>query len=227
MSGPARTLGLWLACALAGTSCAEAAAPGPDARAKAAFERTKRTRATYALYSWNWIEGAGFEGGPQWSAEFHRGTLHRVETPRFRVVADCAAGTGAMIDVDSGRIESNSAIAGAACGINSNFPIRNLEWLGRTETRFGTVDRLRVVDPEDERIYAVSRAGVLVASEVFPRGKGTGSCLQSEPLAVEKTLPARDMFSEASLSRSFAAARFGAPPRAYSGDLWLGTRRCV
>ena len=70
-----------------------------------AFERTKRTRATYALYSWNWIKGDGFEGGPQWSAEFHRGTLHRVETPRFRVVADCAAGTGAMIDVDSGRIE--------------------------------------------------------------------------------------------------------------------------
>jgi hypothetical protein len=89
------------------------------------------------------------------------------------------------------------------------------------------VDMLRVVDPADERIYAVDRAGVLVASEIFPRGKVPGSCLQQEPLAIEKTMPAEDMFSKASLQQSFAAGRFAARPKTYVGDLWLGARRCV
>jgi len=223
----ARALALWLFFAVAGAACAEAAEPAPDPRAKAAFERTKRTRETYALYSWNWVKGSGFETGPHWSAEFHRGTLHRVETPHVRLVADCAAGTGTMLRVDTGQIENGAAVAGAACGINSNFPVRNLEWLGRKATRFGTLDMLRVVDHADERLYAVDQAGVLVASEIFPRDKASGSCLQQEPLAVEKALPAEDMFSEASLQKSFAADRFQSPPKAYVGDLWLGTRRCV
>ena len=223
----ARTFVLLLFSALAGAACAKASEPAPDPRAKAAFDRTKRTQETYALYSWNWVKGSGLETGPHWSAEFHRGNLHRVETPHVRLVADCAAGTGTMLQVGSGKTESNSAIAGAACGINSNFQIRNLEWLGRKATRFGPVDMLRVVDPEDERIYAVDQTGVLVASEIFPRDKGSGSCLQQEPLAVETTLPAADMFSAESLRNSFAAARFRSPPKAYAGDLWLGTRRCV
>jgi hypothetical protein len=220
-------LALLLIYAVAGAPVGEGARPAPDPRAKAAFERTKRTRETYALYSWNWVKGSGFETGPHWSAEFHRGNLHRVETPHVRVVADCAAGTGTMFEVASNRTESGAAAAGAACGINSNFPIRDLEWLGRKETRFGPLDMLRLLDPADERIYAVDQAGVLVASEIFPRNKGSGSCLQQEPLAVEKALPAEDMFSEESLRKSFAAARFRSPPETYAGDLWLGTRRCV
>ena len=223
----ARPLALLLLCTLAGAACAKAAETKPDPRARAAFDRTKRTQATYALYSWNWVKGAGFEPGPHWSAEFHRGNLHRVETPHVRLVADCAAGTGTMLQVESGKTQSNSAIAGAACGINSNFPIRDLEWLGRKATRFGPVDMLRVLDPADERIYAVDRAGVLVASEIFPRDRAAGSCLQQEPLAVETALPAEDMFSADSLRKSFAAPKFQSKPMAYVGDLWLGTRRCV
>ena len=223
--GPA--LALWLLAAAAAAPGGEEAEPAGDPRAVAAFERTKRTRETYALYAWNWVKVPGLETGPQWSAEFHRGDLHRVETPQVRVVADCAAGTGTMYEVASGRTASGGAAAAAACGINSNFPIRRLEWMGRRKTRFGPLDMLRVVDLADERIYAVDRAGVLVAAEVFPRVKGSGSCLQQEPLAVEKILPAEDMFSEASLRKSFAAARFGSPPKAYVGDLWLGRRRCV
>lgn len=218
---------LLLFCTLAGAACAKAAEPEPDPRAKAAFDRTKRTQETYALYSWNWVKGSGFESGPHWSAEFHRGDLHRVETPHVRIIADCAAGTGTMFQVDSGQTESNASLARAACGINSNFPIRNLEWLGRKTTRFGALDMLRVVDSSDERIYAVDQAGVLVASEIFPLDKGSARCLQQEPLAVEKTLPAEDMFSAASLRKSFAAPRFEAPPKAYVGDLWLGARRCL
>lgn len=219
-------LAFWVLAAAAAPG-GERADPPADPRAVAAFERTKRTRATYALYAWSWVKGSGFESGPRWSAEFHRGNLHRVETPEVRVIADCAAGTGTMFEVASGRTESGSAAAGAACGINSNFPIRALEWLGRRDTRFGPLDMLRVVDSADERIYGVDRSGVLVASEVFPLVEGSGACLQLEPLAVERQLPAKDMFSIASLAKSFAAARFRSPPKTYAGDLWLGARRCV
>jgi hypothetical protein len=223
----ARGLIFWLVCALAADASANPAKPSPDARARAVFERTKQARATYALYSWNWVKESGSEAGPRWGAEFHRGNLHRVETPNIRVIADCAAGTGTMLQVDSGETQSGSGIAGAACGINSNFQIRSLEWLGRKSTRFGPLDRLRILDPANERLYAVDRDGVLVAAEIFPRDGAGGACLQQEPLALEKTLPAEDIFSAESLRKSFAAPRFQSPPKAYSGDLWLGSRRCV
>lgn len=222
-----RLRGLSLLCAAMVAACADSAEPAPDPRALAALERTRTTRATYALYAWNWVKGSGYGTGPRWSAEFHRGHLHRVETPHVRLIADCSARTGTMLQVDSGKIESGAAIAGAACGIQSNSPVRALEWLGRKESRFGPVDMLRVTDPADERIYAVDPSGVLVASEIFPRDKAAGYCLQQEPLAVERSLPAEDMFSQESLRTSFAAARFQAPPEAYAGDLWLGARRCV
>jgi hypothetical protein len=63
-----RTFALLLLVTLGVAACAEAAEPAPDPRAKAAFDRTKRTQETYALYSWNWVKGSGLEPGPQWSA---------------------------------------------------------------------------------------------------------------------------------------------------------------
>jgi hypothetical protein len=218
---------LLLGLAASGDAGASPAEGADDARARAAFDRTKRTDATYALYSWNWVKGAGFETGPHWSAEFHRGRLHRVETPHIRVVADCAAGTGTLLNVATGRSETGPAPARAACGINSNSPIRNLEYLGRVDSRFGKLDRLRIRDAADERLYAVDDSGVLVASEIFPRDPAAGYCVQQEPLAIERSLPAQDMFSRRSLDRSFAATRFEAAPGAPVGDLWLGERRCV
>jgi hypothetical protein len=212
---------------LGASTSAAVTEPAPDPRARAVFERTKQTRATYALYAWNWVRGSGFEAGPHWSAEFHRGNLHRVETPHVRVVADCGARTGTMLHVGTNRIESGAGVAGAACGINSNFPLRNLEWLGRRSSRFGPVETLRILDLADERIYAVDETGVLVASEIFPRDPAATYCVQQEPLAIERKLPAKDMFSTKSLGRSFAAGRFLASPTAAVGDLWLGTRRCV
>jgi hypothetical protein len=210
-----------------GAGAAEPAETASDPRALAVFERTKQTRATYALYAWNWVKGPGFESGPHWSAEFHSGNAHRVETPHVRVIADCAAGTGTMLNVDKGLTESGTAVARAACGINSNFSLRNLEWVGRKSTRFGQVDIIRILDQSDERIYAVDEIGVLVASEIFPRDPAARYCVQQEPLAVERELPATDMFSAESLGRSFAAERFSTPPLAAVGDLWLGARRCV
>lgn len=224
-----RPAGLALAAAWAGAALlpACAAEPAADKRAEAVFERTKTTRATYALYSWNWVREAGGKATPRWSAEFHRGKLHRVETPHIRIVADCEAMQGTMLDVAAGRTESRPAIARAACGINSNVELLRLEWLGRRESRFGPVDALRILDPAEERLYVVDEAGILVAAEIFPRDPAGDYCVQQEPLAVERRLPAGDMFSAASLRKSFAADRFRRVPTASSGEFWRGTRRCT
>ncbi|HYE27661.1 MAG TPA: hypothetical protein VEA61_05450 [Allosphingosinicella sp.] len=86
---------------------------------------------------------------------------------------------------------------------------------------------LRILDPADERLYAVDQARALVASEILPRDSAGDYCVPAEPVAVERTLPPNDMFSVDSLGRSFAAQRFSTRPAAATGDLWLGSRRCV
>jgi hypothetical protein len=51
----------------------------------AVVDRTKSTRATYAIYTWIRISRLGQPPHEEWSAEFNSGALHRVETPRDRV----------------------------------------------------------------------------------------------------------------------------------------------
>lgn len=50
---------------------------------------TRETRATYSVFFWNVITRPGSPAQAEWSAEFHKGALHRVETPRDRIVANC------------------------------------------------------------------------------------------------------------------------------------------
>lgn len=159
-----------------------------------------------------------------WSAEFHSGRLHRVETPDARIVADCDAQTGAGIDLSTGERFTGRHLAQVACGINTARPIVEVSWIGAGQGRFGPVDRLRIVDETVERYYVVDGAGILVGAEIYTIG-GRG-CLQSEPLAVERSLPAGDLFSPESLDRSFVSERFRRAPQGRIGDLWLSGRSC-
>lgn len=200
------------------------AAGDEAARALAVLERTKTTRATYALYLWAWMEDA--DGGlrDEWAAEFHSGARHRVETPDVRIVADCDAQTGTALVVASGERITGRQVSQVACGINTVQPILEAAALGSLASRFGAVDRLRIVDADAERFYAVDRDGILVGAEIYRlRGRG---CLQNEPLAVERTLPDGDLFSEESLERSFVAERYRRAPERRIGDLWTPGRTC-
>ena len=76
---------------LAGTACTPAD-QGERAKVEAIIARSKLTRATYAVYAWNKMQHPEQPAVEEWSAEFNSGSLHRVETPRDRVIADCAAG---------------------------------------------------------------------------------------------------------------------------------------
>ena len=194
---------------------------------RAVVERTRTTESTYALYAWNWVRDPDGSRRREWSAEFHSGTRHRVETPAVRIVADCAAHTGTALDVTSGESIEGPSVAAAACGISAHAPVRSLEWLGRRDSRFGPVDLLRLVDPENERTYAVSAEGILVAAEIFASDPQAAHCVQNEAVAVERTLPEGDFFSVESLARSVVADRYREPPEAAFADLWTRQLSCI
>jgi hypothetical protein len=202
------------------------ASAGIDPRARAAVERSRTTTATYALDAWNWVIEADGEPGPGWSAEFHLGSLHRVETRVARLVANCETRTGTLLIVATGERRTGEAVANSACGVNANPRVERLEWLGRREHRLGPVDMVRLVDPADTRTYAIDGAGVLLAGEILPRDSDALYCVQNEAVAVERTLPEGDIFSEASLARIVTPDRYLAPPVHPTGDLWTREPFC-
>lgn len=218
---------LLAAVALAPASgCAEAGGQGGSNQALAVYERTKNMNGVWSSYSWNWMRRDG-RPHQDWAAEFHRDTLHRVETSEWRIIADCAAQTGVMVNVATGERLDGPRIAGAACGIQSNSPILSMELLGNRLGRHGAADVLKIVDPENERFYGVDPNGVLVASEIFARVGDNPFCLQSEAVAVEPGLPEEDIFTEASLARSVVPERFRSSPGEPTRNLWLSGRRCI
>lgn len=198
----------------------------PDPRAQAAIERSRETASVYALYGWNWVRDEDGGARQDWSAEFHRGRLHRVETPEVRVVADCAGRTGIAIDLRTGETSSGADVAAAACGVSAHQDVLAAKWVGRRESRFGAVDMIELADSRDKRTYAIDDRGVLVAAEIFPSDGGRLYCVQNEAVAVESRLPEDDIFTEDSLSRSVVAERYRSAPATPSADLWLTPFSC-
>lgn len=212
---------------LLAASLAQAEAPlaeEANQRALPVLERTKTTHAIYSLFSWLWLEDAEGQGRNDWGAEFHSGARHRVETPEVRIVADCDAQTGTALDISTGERFTGRRFAQVACGIDTTRPMREVTWLGSGPSRFGTVERLRILSDSEERFYAVDQDGILLGAEIYTVG-GRG-CLQSEPLAVERSLPEGDLFSVESLSRSFVPDRYRRAPSRRVGDLWTPGRFC-
>ena len=87
-----------------------------DQRAQTAVDRSRTPTANYSVFTWN--EAITLDRGQvsEWSAEFHRGKLHRVETPLNRLIADCGKQTGTWLDVTTGKRVTSERVAKAACG---------------------------------------------------------------------------------------------------------------
>lgn len=175
--------------------------------------RTHTTRATYAVYYWNRITPARGEASEEWSAEFNRGNWHRVETPRDRMIADCAAMKGIDLSLETGQIVSGPAVAKAACGINANRPIRTSEYLGRLDGKLGEFDRVRLTDAGDVRTYDVSSDGVILGVTYANVDKPENVTLTMASTGLDHALPDGDMFSPESLGRSVVPERFKAAPK--------------
>jgi hypothetical protein len=102
-----------------------------------------------------------------------------------------------------------------------------MEWLERTDSRFGPLDKIRITDAADVRLYAVNAQGVIVSSDQFPRTASLRYCVLTRAVAVADQLPEDDIFSEASLERSVVPPRFRSPVEEDQSDLQLSSRRCT
>lgn len=188
-------------------------APDDTARAKEVITRSKTTRATYAVYTWTVIRLKGADPVEEWSAEFNSGKLHRVETPRDRVAADCQRKTAAHYSLTDGTTKSGATIANTACGIAYDDAIRQVAWLGKHPSPWGEVDRVRLWGAGLIRTYDVTKAGVIVSSTFAPEDNPGKAMLEMRTVALEKRLPKGAIFTRASLARSVVPVKFTLPPQ--------------
>ncbi|PVM84075.1 hypothetical protein DDF62_24060 [Caulobacter radicis] len=194
-------------------ACAPPAKPASDPRVDAVIERSRTTRATYAVYAWVRVERPNEGAMEEWSTEFHSGDKHRVETPADRVVADCATGTGKTLTIATGEILAGPEYARAACGVNSNRPILEKAYVGSRGTPTGRVDRIRLTDAGLIRIYDIDQNGVIVGTTFKLRHENNRTVLSMLKVVVEGDLPATDIFDHASLQRSVVPDRYKVAPK--------------
>ena len=180
-----------------------------EAGAAEVIDLTRQTSATYSVYTWNTIPRFGDDPIEEWAAEFHDGRYHRVETPRDRVVADCAAMTGTHRNLATGEVMRSPEIAKSACGVAANATIVSAREEAAGTGRFGAVWRIVVRDPRNERTYEVAANGAIVAATIKLHD-GT-LLLESRAFALLGDVPP-SIFSEASLRRSAVAAQYRRPP---------------
>ncbi len=193
--------------------------PPPDLASRAEIEkvaqiisRTKTVSTTYAVYFWNHGRSPSLASADEWSAEFHSGSLHRVETPRDRVVANCAEGTGAYLNLASGLVSKGPGVAAAACGINTNRQFIAVKWMGRVQSFSIPADRIQLTDSSNIRTYDVSDDGVILASVYALRDPQKSTELETFAVSLSAVLPDKSMFDEASLQKSFVPEQFKKPP---------------
>ena len=204
-----KRVALWLLVAVLAGSAGNAATSAIDPEAAQLIKFTRQTKATYSAFSWNVITQPDGDLIEEWAAEFHSGSLHRVETPRERVIADCAAMTGTYLDLASGEIVSGERIAKIACGIADHLGIASAKMLPAANGRYGPVRRLAVEDGSTVRTYSIDARGLIVAEQIaLPDGHVS---LVMQVVAVKKTVSPR-IFTVASLQRSAVPARYKVKP---------------
>jgi hypothetical protein len=186
-------------------NCSPAAVP-MESKVAQLIEKTRTTTAAYSVVTWNKITVDGKAPVEEWAAEFHLGSLHRVETPRDRIVADCAMMKGTHLNVATGTRSNDDWIAKAACGINANKPISDSRWLGRFKTKLGMVDRVKLVDDDNIRTYDVADNGSLLAATIADLN-GTMR-LVSTAIDVQPSVSDAAIFSPSSLETSAVPDRF-------------------
>ncbi len=176
-------------------------------------QRTKATKATYAAYQWNTIRDD--EGNPsgEWAAEFHSGDMHRLEIAEVRIVANCRTHQGWLYDVKAGETQDSDTVWLTACGIDTTDQITAVDLLPQLGGKGGPFDVVKITGGPWIRYYAVDRNGVIVRSNRVAANGSPSPCLQNRALAILPALPARDMFTRASLARSFVPERYRQAPK--------------
>lgn len=143
------------------------------------------------------------------SAEFHRGSMHRVETAEQRVIANCRTGERIVYDVRADRIERSVRGDGGACGIGHPEAVLSSRALPPVTGPWGRADVIELTGPDFVRRYAVTGDGILVVSDYIPRRADVGLTIETVSAQVTRATPDAAMFEEASLRRAFGPTRGG------------------
>jgi hypothetical protein len=198
--------------------CVAAAAAVPTVSAETTtaetvVARTKSPPSDYSLYQWTEVRPDDTSRFSFWAAEFHRGSLHRVETPMDRLVADCSAMTGTHLSLVTGETKSGRDVAETACGIdmaNAGAP----DYAGRLDSGYGALDIIKLRKDQLDRVYWISPAGLIIQSEFRKGSDANDWVLRNWAIRVEMTSPSEKMFSPDSLSASFVPIHIQAGPAA-------------
>ncbi len=178
--------------------------------AQALIALTRETRATYMVVSSNLVFRPDGTTVREWSAEFHDGILHRVETPRDRIVADCEAMTGIHLNVATVQIDEEPWVARAACGVQANSTMLSARLGGVRQTRFGPATHLVIIDGTDIRTYDVAPDGALIGATITGRD-GKKKLVMRAIYYASKV--ADGIFSATSLGRSAVPAHLQEQPK--------------
>lgn len=165
------------------------------------IDLTRKTDATYAVYTEVTIYGR--EEITEKNAEFHRGNLHRVETPWDRVIANCETGEGWHLNLLDGSLKSDKSVALSACGIDANRPIFTKNMTEEHSAKFGKLWRVTITDRDNVRRYDVNKDGVIINAAVWQNTPDRELFLKQTGVQVTSDLPDSDIFSKESLERSY------------------------
>jgi hypothetical protein len=181
-----------------------------DYGVRAVIAKTRDTHATYSLFSWNVITPPDAPPYEEWSAEFNAGFLHRVETPRIRVIANCKLRSGMLLEVETGRTTEGPEVAATACGIDNSQPFIEASLVGESKGKWGTVTNLRIRTADMFRTYAIEPRGIIVAETISdPDGQLR---LTMKAREIRNWVP-RDIFTVGSLQQSFVGNDFRSAPK--------------
>jgi hypothetical protein len=171
-----------------------------DPKAEEVIARARTPESTYTIFWRVRIADPSSKTEYAWGATFRRGSFVRMEDLRWRVVADCSAGTGTQYHLSIGNdYLTGSKVAKRHCGINEDRKL-SARWLGQQESKFGLVDLVQVVNQDGTDTYQVTAAGEVVG--VTSTYRGSNVTVVAEPTSFERSLPDGDLFSRRSLATS-------------------------
>src|SRR5205823_2604608 len=139
----------------------------------------------------------------EYAAEFNQGDLHRVETPRDRIVTNCRTGWSAHLNIATGVVTHDDAISGFACGIYTGDIVRSAEITGSRQSSFGLLQQLKLETYASTRTYEVAPNGAIITETITDQSGKLRVTMKAVSLSDQ--LPAGDVFSEASLARSIVS----------------------
>jgi hypothetical protein len=130
-----------LVLAFAASACAQAPLPKD---VQAVVDRSHDSRVSYAVILKVDVVHSGARSS-EVNAEFQQGSMHRVEVPTRRVLANCDTGEGAVYDVANARFVDEPGTLKSACGIAvAADTIVSARMLPPISGSFGRADRIEL-----------------------------------------------------------------------------------